>query len=300
MIDLNQLEEGLENRFSDLDSLVRDAGRLQRLLYAIARRHNQTWRELENIKESQGYYKKPFLFLCLPREIRDRIYLYSLQAPITADVRFRLCVDGDNYPYKPPTPGLLRTNKQIYREATEILYSKNVFSFYLPQELLNFEEQIGASHRDLIRQIKIIVLFLPHNVVAEPPERLALEDYDPYPSHWVMALQKSRLEKITRMIVEADFICGSDTETTSMPASLQKSIEEMFSRNQVKPFTPQLVIRQFSWGEEEKFPKDWGITTEPVRKKYLEAIEEEWREWRESEDYKEFNFENFVDAFNED
>jgi uncharacterized membrane protein len=42
MIDLFQLEEGLENRFDDVDSLVRDADRLRRLLYAIARRHNQT------------------------------------------------------------------------------------------------------------------------------------------------------------------------------------------------------------------------------------------------------------------
>jgi hypothetical protein len=115
-----------------------------------------------------------------------------------------------------------------------------------------------------------------------------------------MAFQKSCLEKITRMIVEADFICASEGATTSMPAPLPESIEEMFSRNQVKPFTPKLVLRQFSWGEEEKFPNHWGITMEPVRKEYLEAFREEMSEWGESEDYNEFSFENLADALDDD
>jgi hypothetical protein len=70
MIDLDHLGEGVEYSFHDLnnlESLGRENDRLRRLLYATARKYNQTWRELENFKEFQGYYEKPLPFLRFPR-----------------------------------------------------------------------------------------------------------------------------------------------------------------------------------------------------------------------------------------
>lgn len=76
----------------------------------------------------------PSLFLKLPPEIRNRIY------------DFALCVDGEICPiglgihnrwqHTDPAPNnfsfgssVLRTSKQIYNEATPILYGKNHFTF---------------------------------------------------------------------------------------------------------------------------------------------------------------------------
>jgi hypothetical protein len=56
----------------------------------------------------------------------------------------------ERYPFKPPTTGLPRTNKQIYEAAIEILYPKSRFKFNSPGDLLNFEEGIGPSNRQLI------------------------------------------------------------------------------------------------------------------------------------------------------
>jgi hypothetical protein len=129
----------------------------------------------------------PFPFLNLPREARDKIYLYCLQAPLEAETRLRpwmsLCFE--NYSWKPPTPGLLLTDRQIYSEAVELLYSKNTFSFKAPQELLDFERKIAPSHLDLIRRIQIWVVFPFSESEEASPYILLLENI---PSHWAKAL----------------------------------------------------------------------------------------------------------------
>jgi hypothetical protein len=139
---------------------------------------------------------KAFPYFRLPREIRDRIYLFPLRTSITAKARALqdVFLAIENYPGKPPTSGLLRANTQIYREAAEVLYSKNIIAFHLPQELFDFE-QIGASNRDLIQGIKITVMTPAAHIVVTAPGCLALSDYESCPSHWAVALQKSRLRK---------------------------------------------------------------------------------------------------------
>ncbi|KAF8860853.1 hypothetical protein BDZ45DRAFT_800533 [Acephala macrosclerotiorum] len=224
MINLEQLEGDLEYNLNELENY-----RLRRLLYATARQHNRVFKELESLKDANGFYEKPFPLLRHPSEIRDRIYLYSLRAPITAE---------------------------IYLEAIEILYSKNIISFHTPQELFEFEEQIRASNRDLVQEIRITVLV-----------DASMENFDfnydiDIPSRWAMASPKSRLGKAVRMTVEADFINATVYPHTSMPTILQKSIEGMFSRNQSQMFWPRLVLQGFSWGQKDKFPDYWDVMTE--------------------------------------
>jgi hypothetical protein len=70
------------------------------LLLQIAKRYNQVWRELEVLKEPQDFYNPPFPFLTLPRKIRDKIYLYCLQAPLVTEPRLRpwIFLYFENYP----------------------------------------------------------------------------------------------------------------------------------------------------------------------------------------------------------
>lgn len=67
----------------------------------------------------------PYGFLDLPGEIRNKIYLFVLiySRPFTVKLQF----GGSN------TTALLRTNKQIYNEASSIFYGENTFCF--PQSL---------------------------------------------------------------------------------------------------------------------------------------------------------------------
>lgn len=177
MIELTELANSIA------DEELTEATR--RLLLQIARRFNQVWRELEALKESQGFYNPSFPFLTLPREVRDKIYLYCLQAPLVAEPRLRpwMFFCFENYPWKPPTPGLLLVNRKIYSEAVELLYSKNTFSFKAPQELLEFERRIAPSHLDIIRRIRIWVVFPFTEGEEVSPDRLPLEKYDEHPLH---------------------------------------------------------------------------------------------------------------------
>lgn len=66
----------------------------------------------------------------LPRELRDKVYRHELFNPNLAE---RIIIEqdasgsrGESFEYK-LTPALLRTCKQIYREASYILYRENTF-----------------------------------------------------------------------------------------------------------------------------------------------------------------------------
>ncbi|KAM3087710.1 hypothetical protein ACMFMG_001786 [Clarireedia jacksonii] len=251
----------------DVDSLQAANEYLMRSLYATARKYNQVWEELETIKASTGLYDKHLLFLSLPREVRDQIYLYALQAPREAFVGVRHTAmlscntypNSAHYPFKPPTPGLLLVNKQIQSEATEVLYSHNKFAFHNPRELFDFQDQVGALNCALVRHIKISVLFVDESTYV-PMEFVAPCDYENIPSHWVKALTESKLNHIVGMQVDADSVDGMHLQ--AMPPHLYKAILATFARNKNAPSEPQLVLKGFRYGEDEKFPRSWKVTTE--------------------------------------
>jgi hypothetical protein len=103
-------------------------------------------------------FKKSTSFLDLPRELRDEIYTYALRADILVHVGPRLPQQSPSYvpipeSHRPPVPCLLRANKQVYREAVDVLYGRNMFRFWNPELLLDFEEQIGVQNTKRIENI---------------------------------------------------------------------------------------------------------------------------------------------------
>jgi hypothetical protein len=168
----------------------------------------------------------------------------------------------ENYPFKPPTPGLLRANKQIYQEGIEILYSKNIFKFAHPREMFGFEGSIRALNRQLIRSISVYTRFPSQTEIVPSPELVPAWEYEEYPSHWAKALQRSRFEKVTHLVVEGEMVGSAPTGLLAMPADLQKSIEKMLSREKDSPFVPRLTMRGFGWSEGDKFPDGWEIVTD--------------------------------------
>ncbi|KAK6346362.1 hypothetical protein TWF730_010688 [Orbilia blumenaviensis] len=76
----------------------------------------------------------PFPFLSLPREIRDEVYTYIVHFPVPPIPSGRVERSVKEH-YVLPHPGcelelsILRVNRQIHLEASEALYSRNVFHF---------------------------------------------------------------------------------------------------------------------------------------------------------------------------
>ncbi|KAK8068543.1 hypothetical protein PG996_007655 [Apiospora saccharicola] len=96
-------------------------------------------------------------FLDLPRELRDQVYELCLvgeklvqprHAPWSAWAR---CVDHGL------TTGLLRVSKSVYREASCVLYSRNIFDLRLTGNIAGFLQHIGCRNAAYIRHA--IILF---------------------------------------------------------------------------------------------------------------------------------------------
>lgn len=97
-------------------------------------------RRLENISELPDSVARSRLF-SLPREIRDRIYLFCLTA------RAGECVEWPNLPDARPlhmAPQLLRTCKLIYAESANVLYTSNRLSFAHPSDANMFVRAISS------------------------------------------------------------------------------------------------------------------------------------------------------------
>ena len=197
--------------------------------------------------------------LCLPREIRDQIYGYSLCAAIQVEIgpKRDLPLSVEENPYNVPSPGLLRTNRQIYSEAIEILYAKNIFEFGAPKDLLAFAPQIGPINCQRVRQI-LLWIMLPAEGTTTADSFLLSED-EKFTPHWVAALALCGLDKVVHLIIEADDLPGTDAPLwLDMPQDLQQLIEG-FLRRVAENEVPHLSLRGFREEDREKFPPTWKV-----------------------------------------
>jgi len=97
-------------------------------------------RRLDDISELPDSVAKSRLF-SLPREIRDRIYLFCLTAHEGENVEW------PNMPDARPAymaPQLLRTCKLVYAEAVNVLYTSNRLSFAHPSDANIFVRAISS------------------------------------------------------------------------------------------------------------------------------------------------------------
>ncbi|KAI0478324.1 hypothetical protein F4859DRAFT_53972 [Xylaria cf. heliscus] len=101
-------------------------------------------------------------FFSLPSELRNGIYelvLLHLQEPLDPwAYYFRLdYIREDSWLRGQLTPGLLRANKAVHREAGSLFYGKNCFNLSntSPEQLVSFLEQIGGINASYIRHVVI-------------------------------------------------------------------------------------------------------------------------------------------------
>ena len=90
-------------------------------------------------------------FLSLPAEVRLPIYEYLLVDKPQVIPHCRPATE------RPLTPSILRTCKQINREASQALYSKNTFLISEPDRDLKWFDSIGRINVKLLKDIRLFV-----------------------------------------------------------------------------------------------------------------------------------------------
>ena len=105
-------------------------------------------------------------FLTLPAEIRLRVYDLLLVSrsdskefhPGLVETPYlqRILV-GYKFPPKYTEPGILQTCRQIYHEASKILYSQNIFSIDNPVVALGFIGLVGLANVKLMKALSLWV-----------------------------------------------------------------------------------------------------------------------------------------------
>ncbi len=230
---------------------------------------------------------KPFPFLRLPREIRDVIYGYCLRADNVVKIRPQRRFIGKHgaNPFKPPTSGLVGVNRQIYREAVEIMYSSNVFYFGMPSELLIFDQRIGFVNREQVREIIFWIRFPDVNELVDDPKDLLVTQYQSIPSHWMAALKECRLRKVVHLGIQAELLFAIPRFLRAMPPDLLEFIKDFLGRaggDEVR----RLSLKGFREDQRERFPKEWEVVMDQwdQYKEELRMFEQRisdgyWKRW---------------------
>lgn len=253
--DLDPLLKRVENDFDDVNDLTQDQVTPGPPCSSIPS-DNRTDEEPVQLSEC----KESFPILRLPRELRDEIYRFCLCAARAVEVppTWTPCIIPDDGLVMPTTPALLRTNKQIYHEAREILYSENIFRFTRPKHLVHFWNQIGSANRKQVRQI-FIQSSIPRKgeVISDPKDPPSTEN-NGYPSHWGAALALCDFENIVHLSVDTDPRNVWSEIPFGVAKDLQKLIEKVLERvpeNEV----PRLSLTGYDEKEREKFPRNWKV-----------------------------------------
>ena len=229
--------------------------RLQRRICALGRKYAAAFKQLEEAREALGHYAHPLPFLQFPREIRDQIYTYALQAPLTVRTHPLPAIYTSISVFKPPTPDMLLVNRQVYREAKEILYSRNTFAFSEPQHMLEFFEQVGHENKDRIQSISFWV-----DCTRKPPHADPDIEHEVGPHGWATALINADFRNITTMHVQGEDVNGGSWWTLPMDLIMEKAIKNILQRNPGNAATRKLILTGYHWDAYKQFPQDWEIT----------------------------------------
>ena len=244
----------------------------------------------------------PFPMLCLPREIRDQIYRYSLCAAKSVPT-------GPNKPrglsepeifYQVPTPGLLRANEQIYRETIEIIYAKNTFEFDASDHLLTFARQIGPENCKQIKKILIWIVWPAEGMTIRVDSTYWQQpENDSVPSDWIAALAASGLGKVVNLTLEAGVIIPPRLFRSLRFAGRQGLQEFMagFLGRMAEHEVPRLSLRGFQDKEKENFSPGLKVVLD-----YSDPLEDETEKmlWDQGEHFDDSPWVSNVDSFEQE
>jgi hypothetical protein len=217
----------------------------------LQREVSRLHRRVEHLELELLRDKPTFPFLQLPREIRDRIYLYALKCPVYAKIPLQN-MDW----FKPPTPAIYIVHRQLSAEANEILYSRNMICFDEPEDIHKCLEAIGTINKAYIRSISI--WFGCRTI--EQCRRDGISGLASS-SDWAMALLGSGLTKVKKIKIETEYVGASDCSCCypSMDPALERAIKYLFRQEQ-EGSTRHLMLTGFNYDDRRRFPGNWRVT----------------------------------------
>ena len=264
----------------DVDDLLGKDRLVQRRICALGRKYTAAYKELEEAGEALGYYAKPLPFLRFPREIRDQIFTYALQAPLPVRTPPLPSLYTNISVFKPPTPSMLLVNTQVYREAKEVLYSRNAFAFSEPQHMLDFLEQIGNGNKDRIQSISFVIRYPPQHSHVYPSYETGIE-----PHGWAKALTDADFKNITKMHIEGATVFLPPSYMLDMDPITENAIKKVLQRNPGNGAIRKLKLTGYNCNAYKKFPRTWEIIT---------------KQWDESDDEELGTDEDYVEEESND
>lgn len=117
--------------------------------------------QYQRTTEEEAINSRPFPFLNLPGELRNKIYRLVLVKSKAFTVKLQF--GGSR------TTSLMRTNKQIYQETSSIFYEENTFCF--PQSLFvgaPIIAQLGKLYHLSEQRLQMMTSMIFHVTVSEP------------------------------------------------------------------------------------------------------------------------------------
>lgn len=187
-------------------------------------------------------------FLLLPRELRDQIYRFALaNTKIMYAPRVRL----------PPTEGchssLVLTNRQLNREANNILYSENMFFFHAPRDMIVYLARTGKRNKSLVKRIGIMFdrtdpLSAIHALYPERTARVSLK-----------AVSASQLNGVVEMEVVGYPEPIRFQEETRTNSELEMAIEDTLGCGDGKILVRKMSLILFVEDERKRFSKDLRV-----------------------------------------
>lgn len=201
-------------------------------------------------------------FLSLAGEVRNKIYEMALLRTNP--------IDPWNLFWEHLTPGLLRSNQAIHREASSVLYGRNIFDFTTAEsdDIVSFLEQIGSKNAGHIRHM---LIEFPSFLHLDPEEVTLEHDAVRMLEHMQQACSnlsnittslsstdsmEVRLDNLENHKVATDALELVNTHFQNIP-SLQKITVEVYEDG--GSYQLRRTMEKYGWilGLNERVEEDW-------------------------------------------
>ncbi len=202
--------------------------------------------------------KHGFPFINLPRELRDKVYVYLLHQP-TVDKRtssYQPIDMWDNGSSGFCDIAICLANRQISQEALFILYSRNSFTFKYPLDLRICAPSIGVTNTNSIRSICISV-----EARIDPRWGFDVANRNGTDVNWASALMDCGIRRLKFLSVDKkDRNPGVGKRFHGQSKTFTDAIKAIFERDQEKGLRPHIEFCGYDDDIREHFSEDWLIT----------------------------------------
>lgn len=224
------------------------------------------WREaglLLGLDDDQYPKKLTFPFLRLPREVRERVYVYYFDesdrgtsiGTITAYSGYE---HSRVYYKRGKRLALLRVMRQVHAEATSALFANFVVRIQKVHELKRLHDQLSATSKSLIRYLH--VRGISHGNIGVLTQYFSDGNFS---NIRTLRLDHS-FPPLVPTVFQANHLGSDHRLWTDYDKQLAAAVEALFERSQGNNIKPSLELSGFTKTStsETVFPPHWNVSIE--------------------------------------